>query len=336
MSDTLSRQNLVKISTASHRSGVRIETLRAWDNRRQVQPTRRVGNARYYTEQQVERITAMNTLIQSGLGYTIGDLCEKTDDEIHQLVADLHENPSLRAVTHSNDTPAAVIVGWRLMGLRDTALEQNSVRTIAPNLQDAEAFFEYLRRLDHDGLQMAFIELPCDWNLNYINELRDKVDALNQSDCHIVCVSFYNDPASFERYSQEAQQRGVSLLDGEKLNWQGVLDEINNVLVMRRETVADPATLISASELARLSSSATRISGVAITDIVRLYQLAADMVGLAKREAGNDVLDGESRPHQMTQRLNTAYAELVSCVELAREIDREMSSIELDKTKHEV
>ncbi|MYD43562.1 MAG: MerR family transcriptional regulator [Gammaproteobacteria bacterium] len=333
MSDPLTRQNLVKISAASHLSGIRIETLRAWDKRGQFVPTRRVGNARYYTQAQVERMKDLNTLIQSGIGYTIGDLCEQSNSQISQLVADLHATPKFNAVIDTTDEPNAVIVGWRLMALRNPSLEKDSIRTIAPNIEDIDSFYQYLRRLDHDGLRLAVVELPATWNLNYINKMRDKVDALNQSDCHIIAVSFMNDPSSFKRYLQEAQQKGVSLLDGSNLDWQSVLDEISSVLVMRADRHAPAAVAIPANELARLSQSTRRLGGVAIADIATLYQRTADVVGLANREAQNHPFEDKSQLDHLTHRLNTIHAELAACIDLIRDLAKEPSSYKLDKTK---
>ena len=172
MQDT--RQNLVKISTASHLSGIRIETLRAWDKRGQLQPTQRVGNTRYYTTAQVERMKALNALIQSGIGYTIGELCDRSDTEIQRLYAQMNEDPSLLATPTSPARNKAVVAGWRLEQLRDTQLEDDDIMIVTPNLDDVETFFQYLRRLDHADLDIVVIELPSTWDLNYINSLREQ------------------------------------------------------------------------------------------------------------------------------------------------------------------
>ena len=139
MSNIETRQNLVKISTASHLSGIRVETLRAWDKRGQLEPTQRVGNTRYYTTEQVERMKALNTLIQSGIGYTIGELCLKDDRELNQLVAQLHESPGLHVAPESAENVKIVVAGWRLAELRDTTIEEEPYKTVAPNLDDVEA-----------------------------------------------------------------------------------------------------------------------------------------------------------------------------------------------------
>ena len=326
------RQNLVKISTASHRSGIRVETLRAWDNRTQLVPVQRIGNIRYYTVEQVERMKALNTLIRSGVGYAIGELCVKNDEEIQGLVADLYETPGVNVdpVTHTDST--TVVVGWRLMQLRDTSIETDEVRTFAPNIDDVEAFYEYLRRRDHDGLRMVVIELPSIWNINYINELRDKIDSFDHSDCHVIAVSFLNDPASFEQYQIDVQQKGVSLLDGSDLTWDAVLSEIESVLLIRQETTRDAGGDISSVELARLLQANERIAGIAVADIAALYQKTADITGLAKREAARHSFDDQEIAKQINHHLQTVIGELRSCVEIVRTIPQiAMRTTQLDK-----
>ncbi|MCY4096251.1 MAG: MerR family transcriptional regulator [Gammaproteobacteria bacterium] len=313
------RQNLVKISTASHLSGIRVETLRAWDKRGQLEPTQRVGNTRYYTTEQVERMKALNTLIQSGIGYTIGELCLKSDHELHQLVSELHASPGLHVVTESNENARVVVAGWRVVELRDTSLEDEQNRTVAPNLDDVEAFLKYLKRLDHLGLDIAIIELPSGWDLDYINSLRDQIDELNHSDCDVIAVSFLNNPASFQRYQREAKQKGVSLLDGDNLTWDAVLVEIKNVLAMRNQaTDVSPSTL-SPGELARLARSNHRIAGVAVADLVNLYQHIEDMCGLAHREVAQQPTPNDSLATHLVKQLRTVHGDLGQCLLFVRE-----------------
>ncbi len=322
MSAIETRQNLVKISTASHLSGIRVETLRAWDKRGQLEPRQRVGNTRYYTTDQVERMKALNTLIRSGIGYSIGELCVKSDDEIQQLVSELHQAPGLHAAPEVTSSSRVVVVGWRLTLLRDVNLENEQLRTAAPNIDDIEAFLQYLRRLEHDGLDIAVIELPSTWDMNYINDLREKIDALNHSDCHVIAVSYLNDPASFHEYEQEAHQKGVSLLDGTDLTWDVVLNEIRAVQTMRHEATDDSTLSMTTSELARLSMSTQRIAGVAVADIVDLYQRTSDIRGLAQREISRQLFADNMQVNRFVDQLRAVHGELAECLALVREVSQ--------------
>ena len=154
------------------------------------------------------------------------------------------------------------------MDLRDTKFENDELQTVAPNIEDVETFFRYLKRLEHDGLDAAVIELPSAWDLNYIDLLRTQIDEFDHSDCHLIAVSFLNDPDSFHQYQNEAKQKGVSLLDGRDLTWETVLTEIKHALTMRNEAVGDSTISLSASELARLAKSTHRIAGIAVADVV--------------------------------------------------------------------
>lgn len=326
MSTLEARQNLVKISTASHLSGIRVETLRAWDKRGQLAPTQRVGNTRYYTTEQVERMKALNSLIQSGIGYSIGELCVKNNDELGVLVAQLHASPGLHVTPELTDNAKVVVAGWRVVELRDIAIEDDQLRTVAPNLDDVEAFLQYLKRLDHAGLDIAIIELPSGWDLDYIHELRLQIDDLNHSDCDVIAVSFLNNPESFEQYEKEAKQEGVSLLDGDNLTWEAVLNEVQSVLAMRNQASpshTSPSSL-SARELANLARSERRMAGVAVADLVRLYQHVEDMCGLAQREASQQHLTpNDNRATRLVDQLRSVHDELGQCLLFVRETSQD-------------
>lgn len=320
MATVNTRQSLVKISTASHMSGIRVETLRAWDKRGQFEPTQRVGNTRYYTTAQVERMKALNTLIQSGVGYTIGELCHKDDQDLYELVAQLHASPGLHVPPESTEQAKVVVAGWRVAELRDTTIEEELNKTVAPNLDDVEAFLRYLKRLDHAGLDIAIIELPSVWDLDYIQALRGHVDELNHPDCHVIAVSFLNNPTSFPQYQKEAKQKGVSLLDGDDLTWEFVLGEINSVLAMRNRVSDASSTTLSPGELARLSRSKQRAAGIAVADLANLYQHIEDMCGLAQREAGQQMTPNDSLATHLLDQLRSVHGELAECLLFVREL----------------
>lgn len=327
MSTTQTRQNLVKITTAARLSGIRVETLRAWDNRDQLKPVQRVGNTRYYTQEQVARMTSLNTLIQSGIGYTIGELCGKTDGEIHALVADLHQSTALPQVLDQPTSSRAVVVGWRLMLLRDKTIEDDVVRTIAPNIEDVESFYDYLRRVDHDGLKTVVVELPSVWDIKFLKDFRERVDQFNQTDCHVIAVSYLNDPVSFESYREQAEAIGMSLLDGSDITWQRIIDEIKNNLALRHE-ILDPASRVPSSDLSRLARSSQRIAGVAVADLAHLYQTVYDMTGLAQREIAHQPSLDEG-VQQVADKLKDVYEELESCLDLIRNLS--LNSKDLDQ-----
>lgn len=334
MTNVETRQNLVKISTASHLSGIRVETLRAWDKREQLEPIQRVGNTRYYTTEQVERMKALNTLIQSGIGYTIGELCHKSDRELHQLVAQLHASPGLHVIPESTENAKIVVAGWRVADLRDIAIEDERHRTVAPNLDDIEALLKYLKRLDHAGLDVAIVELPSGWDLEYIHTLRDQIDELNHPDCHVIAVSFLNNPNSFIQYQTEAKQKGVSLLDGDDLTWEAVLGEIKSVFTMRNQASEVSPSTLSSRELARLARSKHRVAGVAVADLVNLYQHVEDMCGLAQREAVQQLTPNDSLTSHLVGQLRSVHDELAECILFVRESTEDISiENELDKAK---
>ena len=315
MSNTETEQKLFKISTASRITGIRVETLRAWDKRNQLVATKRIGNTRYYSQEQVDRLIALHTLITSGIGYAIGDLSLKTTEELNELVMELHDNPQLHpAPLKQTLKDAALIVGWRLMKLRDTDLEDDDHRTSAPNLYDLQSFYEYLQLIEHDVLQVAVVELPATWNHDLIKELREKVDALNQSDCHLIGVCYQANPDLFQQDKDFAAKMGLDLVDGRNLTWSEVLNQIESARRSVGDSVQETAARVDRAGLFRLINSDVRITGVAVADIARLYGDLEELAGLANREIDRYPYDRTSTA--LLQHLNSILNEFESCLSI--------------------
>ena len=319
MYNSETEQKLVKISAASRLSGIRVETLRAWDKRKQLVATRRIGNTRYYSQNQVKQMQSLNLLIKSGAGYSIGDLCTKSNAELDELVGELHSNPQLHASLAMPSKDAALIVGWRLMKLRDTAIEDEQTRTSAPNLHDLEAFYEFLHLKDHDLMRVAVLELPATWDLPMLEGIRKRVDDLDQAECELIGVCLKANPDHFESDKRAAERYGITLLNGNDLNWQDVLAAITEIRRLHGETVQETSGRVSRDHLYRLIESDSRVNGIAVADIARLYAEVEDLAGLALRESNRQIYD--SSTSAILDHLNSVLLELESCLGIVAELD---------------
>ena len=79
-------EDLYRIGAVAKRTGVSPECLRAWERRYGLEPAERAGKTRFYSEAQVERLTAIKSLIDQG--HPISALVHLPDAEIkHRLRA---------------------------------------------------------------------------------------------------------------------------------------------------------------------------------------------------------------------------------------------------------
>lgn len=319
MYNSETEQKLVKISTAAQLSGIRVETLRAWDKRKQLIATRRIGNTRYYTQEQVKQMQSLNALIKSGVGYSIGELCSKSIAELNELVDELHSNPHLHAAPVMPNKDAALIVGWRLMQKRDTSIEDDQTRTSAPNLLDLESFYEFLQLKDNDVVKVAVIELPATWDHAMLEQIRRQVDDLNQAECELIGVCLKANPDHFEADKTSAQRHGISLVDGNDLQWKDVLEEIKATRKIHGESVQDTSSRVDREQLFRLINSDVRVCGVAVADVARLYAELEDLAGLCSRESSRQQFD--SSAPAILAHLNSALVELESCLEIVSDLE---------------
>ena len=77
-------ENLYRIGAVAKRTGVSPECLRAWERRYGLEPAERAGKTRFYSEAQVERLTAIKSLIDQG--HPISALVHLPDAELeHRL-----------------------------------------------------------------------------------------------------------------------------------------------------------------------------------------------------------------------------------------------------------
>lgn len=78
--------DLYKIGAVAARTGISVERLRAWERRYGLEPARRDGQTRFYSEAQVERLTAIKTLLDRG--NAIRRVVHLDDDELLRRVRD--------------------------------------------------------------------------------------------------------------------------------------------------------------------------------------------------------------------------------------------------------
>ena len=315
---------LYKISTVSYLTGVRVETLRAWDMRDLIVADRRLGNTRYYTKQQVDRISAINSLIGAGVGLSIGDLAHKPDDEIQQLVAELGNQVPLQSPDSPSIESIPPVVGWQLVLKKQEWLqiegneETVETRTSTPNFPGIDEFKANLVQYENKGIDLAIVELPNHLTTQSITDLRRALDEHKLTDCHLICVSFSMSDELLKPYTEVANKNSCTLLsnkpdDVNEISWADITTEIQVIRSQRMSGSSHGATDgITADVLLLLSTSDLTLAGIPAIKLVELYQEVDANLGRAQSLRVSDPASSA-----LIQELQNAREALVSCLSVA-------------------
>lgn len=288
--------NLYKIGQVSRLAGIRVETLRAWDKRQQLVAETRVGSVRYYSKQQVERAKLIQSLIKSGLGYTIGTLSPKSETELRELHEQANSNPMVQAkatVDYMRGNNANIVVGWQLSKLRTEHLREHGSsseqegQTLDLGLYTLDQLRDFLSTPGVDNIGVAVVYLPSTWrpdsSLDHLRELFDRND---QTNCQIIAIS----PNSLlDRQQDEervASKKGIklmfSMIDGRELQWADIKNEIQTAEQIQ---VGEPDTQrLDIAQLCYLLSIQNQtVSGIQTADFVNCYEQLENLIGSVNR-----------------------------------------------------
>jgi len=106
------------IQAAARISGLSAHTLRAWERRHQaVTPSRDDAGRRVYAQDQVDRLIQLSRLCQ--LGYSIGQLADKPEDELNVMLENLGEDSTQkRGMIGLSPSDLETIKGSLILALR--------------------------------------------------------------------------------------------------------------------------------------------------------------------------------------------------------------------------
>ena len=124
--------NLYKIGAASKITGVNIATLRVWENRYGVvEPVRINGTQRGFTKKDVDRLSMIKQLVDSG--DSISTLAKLSLEELELRMKPSVKN-SLITFENSKDIIKAVSVGTRIPEVGRPSTHLAEVRVVALSL----------------------------------------------------------------------------------------------------------------------------------------------------------------------------------------------------------
>ncbi|WP_043452007.1 MerR family transcriptional regulator [Jongsikchunia kroppenstedtii] len=91
-----SRRGVYSISVASELSGVGLQTLRLYERRRLIQPTRTSGGTRRYSDDDLQRIHRITELVDAGVNLPGVERILPLEDECSSLRASRTPNTTER------------------------------------------------------------------------------------------------------------------------------------------------------------------------------------------------------------------------------------------------
>lgn len=107
--------DLYKIGTVAKLTGIAVERLRAWERRYGLTPASREGKTRFFSGEQVERLTRIKRLIDQG--HPVSTLINLDNDALHERLQSVQE--SIPDAT-SGATPNVVLIGTQLLMLEQS------------------------------------------------------------------------------------------------------------------------------------------------------------------------------------------------------------------------
>ena len=150
-------EDLYKIGTVASRTGISVERLRAWERRYGLEPAHRDGQTRFYSEAQVERLTAIKTLLDRGdairrvVGLDDAELSRRVREDAGAedvLRVGLVGAPLVLLHRRAEETEVAVVGGWpgaaTFLDEREVLPEMDRLVLFQASL-DAEAIDEVAR-----------------------------------------------------------------------------------------------------------------------------------------------------------------------------------------------
>lgn len=123
MSDTPdSLSDLYKIGTVAKLTGIAVERLRAWERRYGLTPASREGKTRFFSAEQVERLTRIKRLIDQG--HPVSTLINLSNEALNERLQALLPEPVKAAI---GSAPVIALVGTQLLMLEQRQSEPSRV-----------------------------------------------------------------------------------------------------------------------------------------------------------------------------------------------------------------
>ena len=260
-------EDLYKIGAVAKRTGISPECLRAWERRYGLEPAERAGQTRFYSTEQVNRLTSIKGLLDQG--HPISQVIRLDSDALQRR---LHP-PRLRAQSHRGRIARGRIgvVGSQLIHAYRTA-ERPKIKPSAEwaTLADLEADQEALPQLDGVVVYLPSLEPQR-------VELLEKV----YPSARIAVAFRYATAADLDFF----RESGHALL-----RWPANWEAVENLVAASQSLLpaASAERLYSDEELCHIRLMASRAASECSGDLARLIGEVNDFSDHARRCNGDE------------------------------------------------
>ena len=254
-------EDLYKIGAVAKQTGISPECLRAWERRYGLQPAERAGQTRFYSSEQVHRLTAIKGLLDQG--HPISQVIDLDADALERR---LHP-PRLRALRRSGRIG---IVGSQLIiAYRKAEHPQLKPSAEWASLGDLEANIEALPKLD--GLVVYLPSLDA--------QAIEYIDKLCPSARFVVAFRY-----ATKTDLEQCREAGYALLRW-PANWQAV-----EALVGAGQSLQSIAAerVYSDEELCHIRLMASRAACECTSDLAELVGQLNDFAAHSRRCDGDE------------------------------------------------
>ena len=174
MSDTPDNlSDLYKIGTVAKLTGIAVERLRAWERRYGLTPASRDGKTRFFSAEQVERLTRTKRLIDQG--HPVSTVINLSNEALDERLRTLTPSPSMAT---GSAAPSVALVGTQLLMLEQGNSEASRV-TVSGRWVNLDVCLPELERLKvGDGLPDVLVTLLGSVTPDSLNRLYEAPNSM--------------------------------------------------------------------------------------------------------------------------------------------------------------
>ena len=185
MSDTPDNlSDLYKIGTVAKLTGIAVERLRAWERRYGLTPASREGKTRFFSAEQVERLTRIKRLIDQG--HPVSTLINLSNEALNDRLQTLAPPPTKAT---ASATPTVALVGTQLLMLEQGNSEAARV-TVSGRWVNLDVCLPELEQLTADtGLPDVLVMLQG----SVTPDSLDRLNSLPSSMARLVIYHYATD-----------------------------------------------------------------------------------------------------------------------------------------------
>lgn len=280
--------DLYRIGTIANLTGIAVERLRAWERRYGLEPAHKAGKTRFYSREQLERLTLIKRLIDQG--HPISTLVELDEEQLTGRLA-TQRNARL--------TPASTgLIGPNLLVLEQQQGDAGRL-DVRGRWANVDAFLE--DQTGTEALEVMVVQLPV-----LLTETVDKV-ARFQPQARLVAVYQFATP----KHLAAVQEMGIPTLQW-PVSWQQIEHACATTAGMPLRAARTAARRFTDEELIAIAASAADETGCP----AHLVELISSLNAFAEFSLA---CAGEAADPGLYERVHTDTTQARAQLELALE-----------------